>query len=478
MADRLSNGTLGKLSAGVQVPNYDRKDITPGIVHLGVGAFHRAHQAVAVDDSLNAGARDWGIVAVSLRSPDTRDALGPQDGLYTLAIREGDAHGEREHLRVIGAITDLRVGPEDPAGLVAIMADPSIRIVSLTITEKGYMRGANGQLDAGHADVQHDLAHIGKPKTALGFIIASIEARRARGIEPFTVLSCDNLPANGETLKRLLVAFARLRSDELGAYVSEHVACPSTMVDRIVPATTDADRQSVAEGLGAEDAWPVLGEPFLLWVIEDDFPLGRPDLKTEGVTFVEDVAPYELMKLRLLNGAHSTLAYTGLLLGHRTVAEAFARPELRKLVDGIWAEAKASLPDAGLDADGFARGLVGRFANTALNHKLEQIAMDGSQKLPQRLIMGALERLDAGGRIDHMAFALAAWITALRDHAKLGFKLADPRLDELRALAGQGAAPVLAALGYEDERLTQAAAAALSAIEAEGTGVALAKLVG
>ncbi|MGX8011367.1 mannitol dehydrogenase family protein [Mesorhizobium sp. ORM8.1] len=414
MNSRLSNATVAALPAGTELPRYDRPAIRPGIVHLGVGAFHRAHQAAYVDACLANGETDWGIIGVSLRSADTRDALAPQDGLYTLAIR--DSAGER--LQVVGSILSLLVAPEDPAAVLAALTDPGVRLVTLTITEKAYLRAADGTLDHAHPDIVHDLANPGSPKTAHGFLAEALARRRAAGTPPFTVLCCDNLPANGATLHRLLIEFARLRDARVGEtdlsrHIADDVAFPSSMVDRIVPATTDADRARVAATLGIEDAWPVMTEPFCQWVIEDRFPAGRPGWEKFGVTMVEDVRPFEDMKLRLLNGAHSGIAYLGLLSGHATVDRAFADPAIRQFVDWLWAEAIPTLPqDAGLDTSAYAAELTERFSNTALAHRTAQIANDGSQKLPQRIVASALARLEEGLLPEHLSLVVAAWIAA------------------------------------------------------------------
>jgi fructuronate reductase len=420
---RLCDDTAQALPASVAVPAYDRAAIAPGIVHLGVGAFHRAHQAAYVDDCLAAGETDWGIVGVSLRSADTRDALAPQDGLYTLAIRSS---GE-EQLRVIGSIGSMLVAPEDPSAVLAALTHPRTRIVTLTITEKAYLRAAGGGLDATHPDIAHDLANPHLPKTAHGFLTEALARRRAAGTPPFTVLCCDNLPANGATLHRLLTEFAGLRDASLNekgdARLAEHIASevafPSSMVDRIVPATTDADRARIAAALGVDDAWPVMTEPFRQWVIEDNFPAGRPAWERFGVTMVGDVGPFEDMKLRLLNGAHSGIAYLGLLSGHATVDRAFADPAIRQFVDALWAEAIPTLPeDAGLDTKTYTEELAERFSNTALAHRTAQIANDGSQKLPQRIIASALECLEAGTEFVHLTLVVAAWIAACAARGK------------------------------------------------------------
>ncbi|TPI13266.1 mannitol dehydrogenase family protein [Mesorhizobium sp. B4-1-3] len=403
----LSNLTIANVPAAI--PRYDRRAVTPGIVHLGVGAFHRAHQAAYVDACLADGESDWGIVGVSLRSPDTRDALEPQDGLYTLAIR--DSAGEQ--LQVIGSIQSLLVAPEDPGAVLAALTDPRTRIVTLTITEKAYLRAADGTLDSAHPDIVHDLANPGSPKTAHGFLAEALARRSIAGTPSFTVLCCDNLPANGATLHRLLIEFAKLRDADLARHVANEVAFPSSMVDRIVPATTDADRARIADELGLDDAWPVMTEPFRQWVIEDRFPAGRPAWEKFGVTMVEDVGPFEDMKLRLLNGAHSGIAYLGLLSGHATVDRAFADPAIRQFVDRLWAEAIPTLPqDAGLDPFPYTAELAQRFSNTALAHRTAQIANDGSQKLPQRIVASALARLETGLLPEHLSLVVAAWIAA------------------------------------------------------------------
>jgi fructuronate reductase len=408
MSKRLSDKTLKALPQSVAVPAYDRSSVTPGIVHLGVGAFHRAHQAAYVDECLAAGERDWGILGASLQSASTADALGPQNGLYTLAERGSDG----EKLRVIGSIERVLVAPQDPAKLLDALTDPRIRIVTLTITEKAYLRNAAGDLDAAHPGIVADLANPALPQTAHGFLVEALVRRRAAGTQPFTILSCDNLPSNGATLHRLLVQFAALRDAELAKHV-ESVSCPSSMVDRIVPATTDADCTRVSETLGVEDAWPVMTEPFRQWVIEDDFPWGRPGWEKFGVQMVRDVSPFEEMKLRLLNGAHSSIAYLGLLSGHDTVAKSFGDPAIRGFVRALWAEVAPTLPgDAGLDPEKYVRDLTDRFDNTALQHRTAQIANDGSQKLPQRIIGSALDRLAVSAGADHLMLAVAAWIRA------------------------------------------------------------------
>ncbi len=447
--NRLNDAALHQLPADVARPGYSRPTLRTGIVHLGMGAFHRAHQAVFTDDCLNAGETDWGIAAASLRSPDTRDALAPQDGLYALALRENAS----QSLRVIGAIRRTFVAPEDPGALLAAMADPAVRIVSLTVTEKGYTANiADGDLRLDDPGVQHDLAHPHRPQTALGFVAQALAMRRAAGIMPFTLLSCDNLPDNGHFLRNVLGQFATSRDADFGRYVIDEVACPSCMVDRIVPATTDADRDTIAARLGMRDAWPVVAEPFFQWVIEDRFPGGRPEWERAGVEFAPDVGPYEAMKLRLLNGAHSTIAAMGRISGHVTVAEAFGNPVIRQFITAYWAEVAPTIAP-GTDVAGYTTRLLTRFDNTALHHKTAQIAMDASLKVPQRIVAPLRELVAAGRPTQMLCFALVAWIRSCQgtDEAGALMSMPDPQLQAWSGLPGAGvpvADTVRAYLGF------------------------------
>ncbi len=448
---RLNAQTLALLPDAIERPRYDRTAISPGIVHLGIGAFHRAHQAVVIDDRIAAGEHSWGIVGASLRAADTRDALDLQDSLYTLAIR---ATSETQ-LRVIGSVKDVLVASEAPEALLKHLTDPAIRIVSLTITEKGYCRApASDTLAEDHPDIRHDLT-ADLPRSALGYLTAALARRRAAGTKPFTVMSCDNLPSNGATLKRLLVRFAELRGGDLAHWIQDEIACPSTMVDRIVPSTTDADRALVDAALGVHDAWPVMAEPFWQWVVEDHFPAGRPDFAAAGVELVRDVAPFELMKLRLLNGAHSTLAYLGYLAGCKTIAETIADPGFARLVTRLMDESQITLqPLPGFDLDAYKKSLHARFSNTALKHATWQIAMDGSQKLPQRLLAPARERLSRGLPLGAAAYGIAGWMRYVAgvDEVGAAIDVRDPMADRLRAAAASFAPAELAAslLGIAD----------------------------
>ena len=449
---RLSHATMTQLPPSVARPHYDLSSIRTGIVHLGLGAFHRAHEAVYTDAGLAADP-GWGILGVSPRSPDTRDALAPQDWLYTLVER--DASGTR--LRVIGALTGVLVASENPRELISRMAAPAVRIVSLTVTEKGYCRAAaSGDLDETNPAIRHDLANPDAPQSVHGMLLAAVRARRAAGVPPFAALSCDNLPANGATLGRVLMQFAALQDRELARWIDEKVAFPSCMVDRIVPATRPEDRAHVSAALGVKDAWPVITEPFTQWVIEDRFPAGRPRWEDAGATMVPDVHPWEQMKLRLLNGSHSNIAYLGQLAGWATVPEAIGEPLLAAHIRALMAEVipTLSLP-ASVDLSAYCDTLMQRFANPALQDRTARIAEDGSQKLPQRLLEPARVLLARGRPPVRIALGLAAWIRFCGGRADDGtaLPLIDPRADSLRALASGAPDPqkqVMAMLNLPD----------------------------
>ncbi len=406
--DVLCDATLDRLPPSVARPAYDRHSVAIGIVHLGLGAFHRAHMAAYVDACL-ADDQSWGICGVSLRSTSTREALAPQDGLYTLAV---DSEAGLE-ARVVGALKEVLVAPDDPERLSDRLANPETRLVSLTITEKGYGYDAeSGGLDVNHPDIAHDLGDPDFPRSAVGWIVHGLERRWHAGIPAFTVLSCDNLPENGALIRRLILAMAQRRSADLEAWLGESLACPSSMVDRIVPATTDAGRGRVSEALGLEDAWPVITEPFSQFVVEDRFALGRPAWEQGGVTMVDDVAPFEHMKLRMLNGSHSTLAYLGCLGGYETVADTMVDPAFKAMINAMMRDEIAptlTMP-AGIDLDAYREALIDRFANPALLHRTAQIAMDGSQKIPQRLLGIIRDRLAVCQPFKRLALGVAAWI--------------------------------------------------------------------
>jgi fructuronate reductase len=444
-ARRLSERTLARLPAAVGRPAYDRAALQTGIVHLGIGAFHRAHQAVYTEEALAAGspageALDWGILGVSLRSTATAEALAPQDGLYTLAVR--DTEGER--LRVIGAVKAVLTAPQALPTLLQRMAAPTTRILGLTVTEKGYhLAPSDYALDLAAPAVAADLARPEAPATIYGLIVEALRRRRADGLAPFTVLSSDNLPDNGAVLRRAVLAFARQRDRALEEWIADTTAFPCTMVDRITPATTDADRTAVERAIGLADAWPVVTEGFSQWVIEDNFPLGRPAWEAGGAVFSSDIAAWERMKLRMLNGAHSALAYRGQLKGHETVDAAIADPEIATLVEGLWRETAGTFA-APSDPQDYARALMRRFRNPALGHRTAQIAMDGSQKLPVRLLEPLRDLLAKGAPCRHLTAAVAAWMAyaerQVRDSGAAG--LDDPLAEAIASkILAAGSSP-------------------------------------
>ncbi|MDJ0684449.1 MAG: mannitol dehydrogenase family protein [Alphaproteobacteria bacterium] len=406
---RLKEALLTQLPDHVARPNFNRDAVDIGIVHLGVGAFHRAHLASYVDRCL-ADDPAWGICGVSLRSPATKHALAPQDGLYTLGVQSS----EGLQPRVIGALKQVIVAADEPDALAHRLANESTRIVSLTVTEKGYCYNpADRRLDTANPDIVHDLETAGSPRTAIGWLCHGLIARLDLGRAPYTILSCDNLPENGATLRQVLADFIELKRPDLSDWFANEVACPSTMVDRIVPATTEEDRALISKTIGADDAWPVMAEPFSQFVVEEHFPLGRPDWEKHGVTMTDDVGPYENMKLRMLNGGHSTLAYLGYLAGYETVAQVIADTDMRTFIHDMMAEEIAptlAMPD-GVDLDAYRDALLSRFSNTALKHRTWQIAMDGSQKLPQRLLNTIRDRLGAGQSFERLALGVAGWMT-------------------------------------------------------------------
>ncbi|MGH6921769.1 MAG: mannitol dehydrogenase family protein, partial [Geminicoccaceae bacterium] len=372
---------------------------------------------------------------VILRRPETRDGLAPQDGLYTVAERDGG--GAR--LQVIGCLRQLLVAPEDPGAVIERIASPATAIVSLTVTEKGYCHDpASGLLDWTHADIVHDLAEPERPRSAVGMLVAGL-ARRNRQTAP-TIMSCDNLPANGRTLRGLVIELAARRDAALARWIEAEVAFPCSMVDRIVPATTADDIAQIDAALTVHDAAPVVCEPFRQWVIEDHFAAPRPAWELAGAELVAEVAPYEEMKLRLLNGSHSAIAYLGCLAGFEHVFEVMAAPDFAAFVRRMMAEVAPTL-HVPSDLGAYQASLLARFANPALAHRTSQIAMDGSQKLPQRLLGTIRDRLCAGATIDHLCLAVAGWIryASGRDEQGRAIAVADPlarRFAAISAAAG------------------------------------------
>ncbi len=412
-----------------------------GIVHLGLGAFFRAFGCVYIADAMQASGGDWGIVGVSLRSPDTRDALRGQGWAYT-SVALG-ATGERA--RRITVLNDVLVAPENPAAVLAAMADPAVKIVTLTVTEKGYCHNpATGALNPDHPDIRHDLSHD-LPVSAPGYLVRALQMRRAAGIAPFTVLTCDNLPENGRLVRGVVLDLARRIDPALAEWIAGLGRFPCTMVDRITPATTAADIARVAELTGWPDAAPVMHEPFGQWVVEDDFVGGdRPDLAAAGVELVANVTTHENMKLRMLNGTHSALAYAGYLAGHQTIADTMADPAFAAFARALWSEIMPAVAaPVGVDLAAYADALCDRYINPAIRHRTWQIAMDGSQKLPQRFLGTLRDNLDAGRASPNLCLAVAAWMRYVggMDEAGQPIDVRDPLAARLRYVSDAAATP-------------------------------------
>lgn len=448
---RLSNATLANLPGHVLRPTYDRSKVTTSILHLGIGAFHRAHQAVYTDAVLASGDLNWGIAGAGVISAEMKNALAPQDGLYTMYARGADF----QQARVIGSITELFGGPEEADAVLKRMSDPAIRIVSITVTEKGYyLDPATGELNLNAEPIRKDLANPQHPTTILGLIVHGLDQRRKLEIPPFTVMSCDNLPSNGILARKAVIGFARECDAELAAWIEREVCFPCTMVDRITPATTDADRAEIAGLIGMEDVWPVVTEEFTQWVIEDTFSMGRPDWTIGGGIFSNEIECWENMKLRCLNGAHSTLAYLGQLFGRETVASAMGFGLITDVLDELWLEIREVLhAPQGVNTADYVESLKQRFRNPNLRHLTIQIASDGSQKLPQRLLAPLRERIAKGLPYPAIATTIAAWVHFIAKSAYAeNPSINDPMAQELirRArLSRQGDEIVMNLLGIE-----------------------------
>jgi fructuronate reductase len=438
-------------------PRLTRRGEAPevGIVHLGPGVFFRAFQAIYTDEAMAAAGGDWGICAVSLQSPTARDQLAPQGGVYTSVTLAP----EGPEYRVIGSIARVLVAPDDPEAVLAAMAAPEVRVVSLTITEKGYCHEpSTGRLRLDHPGIAADLANPSAPSTAIGFLVEALDRRRVAGSAPFTVLSCDNLPDNGHLVARVVADFARARDPALADWIVANVRFPATMVDRITPATTQDDIDRLAEAQGYRDEGCVMHEPFRQWVIEDDFTDGaRPRWELAGAQLVQSVAAFETMKLRCLNGTHSALAYLGYLAGHETIADAVADAPFAALCRHLWThEIVPMVPQPeGEDLAAYCDALLERYRNPAIRHRTWQIAMDGSQKLPQRLLGTVRDNLAAGRPVPGLALAVAGWMRYVGgiDEAGNRIDVRDPLAARLKVAsdrADDAAGKVAALLAIED----------------------------
>ncbi len=441
---KLNQANLPSLVGRVTIPGYDRNRLKPSIVHLGVGGFHRAHQAVYLDDLAVQGiTMDWGERGVGLLPGDRRmaEALIPQDYLYTVVERaaEGDT------ARVIGSIGGYLFAPDNPILVLAALADPTTRIVSLTITEGGYnVDSSTGLFMADKPAIQADLQHPGTPQTVFGYICEALDRRRRAGRQPFTVMSCDNLQGNGAVVKTAVISFARLRDDALAAWIESNVAFPNGMVDRITPQTTDADRQLVARTFGLEDAWPVMTEPFKQWVLEDTFCNGRPPFEQVGVQVVTDVHAYETMKLRLLNASHQAMGYLGYLAGYRYIHAVMGDQDFQTFIKRMMDEEVTALlpPVPGINLAEYKQTLLRRFSNPKIADQIERICTDGSDRMPKFLLPSLTEALSQGRPHRLLTLAVAGWLRYLRGLDEQGHEIviADSLAVELRARANAGRA--------------------------------------
>ncbi|MFD7155490.1 mannitol dehydrogenase family protein [Kribbella sp. NPDC059898] len=480
----LTSSTLDRIPAAVNVPTYDRSALRNGIVHLGVGHFHRSHQAMYVDQLLRQGtALDWGICGGGVRPGDrrVRDALAAQDYLYTLTVKEPD--GSRPS-RVIGSVNGYRYGAE----LIESLADPAIRIVSLTITEGGYGTDpVTGDFTGASTEIQADLRDRTPSRTVFGLVLQAMRLRRDRGAGGLTIMSCDNIEHNGSVAASAFLGFAEAADQGVARWMRANVAFPSSMVDRVTPGTVDADRAYVESAYGYRDRWPVTCEPFHQWVLEETFAAGRPPLEDAGVEVVGDVEPYELMKLRLANGTHQALCYFGCLLGHTYVHEAIADPDVRALLAAYLEEAVPTLrPIAGVDPRAYGRTVLERFGNAEMRDPLARICADTSDRIPKFVLPVVAAQLERGGPVRACAAVVASWARYAEgtDEAGHWIDVVDPRRDQLTAAAQRQASNPTAFI--EDEsvfgalanspRFASAYTEALELIRTKGTRTALREL--
>ncbi len=419
--DRLALATLRALPSRIGRPAFEPSALRIGIVHLGLGAFHRAHQAIYTDEAIASSGGDWGICGVSLRSAGVRDRLRAQDGLYTAIEKSAGGVGRR----IVGSVREALFLDDDRGAIMARLAAPSTSIVTLTVTEKGYCHDpSSGRLDLAHPDIVHDLGNRDAPRSVTGLLCAAFDARRRAHGMPLSIVCCDNLPHNGALLRAIAVEHAHALDPALAAWIAQAIAFPSTMVDRIVPGITERDIADNDVALGVHDAAPVVFEPFRQWVIEDRFAAARPQWEAGGAQLVGDVAPFELLKLRMLNGSHSAMAYLGYLAGYDYIHQVAGDPRFARLVDGLWDESGSTLSlAAGIDVAAYRRALWSRYGNSALPHRTWQIAMDGSQKLPPRILNPVRDRLRAGASIGHLAWAVAGWMRYVRGIDEKGVKI-------------------------------------------------------
>lgn len=488
---RLSDRTLDRLAPDVARPNYDRGSLTVGIVHVGVGGFHRAHMAMSLDSLMSLGlAADWAICGVGLLDGDRRmaDVFREQDNLYTLTVKHAD--GQRES-RVVGSIIEFLFAPGDPEAVIEKMAHPDVKIVSLTITEGGYnFDRVTGDFDATQPAVAADLVTGAMPSTVFGFVTEALRRRRDRGIPAFTVMSCDNIQGNGHMAARMFTAFANLKDPQLGLWIRDNVRFPNSMVDRITPVTSADDIAEAESRTGLRDEWPVVCEPFFQWVIEDDFPLGRPPFEKVDAQLVADVEPYELMKLRLLNASHQGLCYFGYLAGYRYAHEAVADPVivalLRRYMDD---EASPTLrPVPGIDLAKYKQTLIDRFSNAEVRDTLARLCAESSDRIPKWLLPVVRERLEVGGDVTASAAIVASWAryAEAEDESGQAITVVDPLRDQLVPIAQSQRKNLLAFIQnrslfgdlVDDPRFTAPYAEALASLHSIGSLKTLCALFG
>jgi len=438
MSVKLSLAALAELPPGIGAPNYKRSDLRGGMVHIGVGNFHRAHQAVYFDDLFGAGRdHDWAIIGAGVREADIamREKLAEQDWLTTVVEQEARA----TTVRVTGPMIDF-LEPFDVDAMLAMLVRPEIRIVSLTVTEGGYyISPATQRFDPAHPDIAADARNPNEPKTAFGLIAAGLKRRRAAGLAPFTVMSCDNIPGNGHVTENAVAGLAELSDPELGQWIRANVAFPNSMVDRITPATSDRERAILRDTYGIEDNWPVFCEEFRQWVVEDRFPAGRPALETVGVTFTADVAPYELMKIRILNGGHAAIAYPAGILDIHFVHEAMEDAQIAAFLSTLTRREIIPVvpPPPEVDLDAYRRKVAERFANPKIADTIARLCLDGSNRQPKFILPTARDRLAAGASVKGLALVSAMWCRYCCGESESGKIIPsnDPSWDRLQAAA-------------------------------------------
>jgi Mannitol-1-phosphate/altronate dehydrogenases len=435
---QLKQQNIKSLHPAVAVAAYERRQLSHAIVHIGVGGFHRAHLAFYQDQLLNAGNSNWAICGIGLRPEDTRmhDVLKQQDCLYTLMVKHPDGQLEP---RVIGSITDFILATTHPEKAIAKLADTSTKIVSLTITEGGYNFDQHGKFIENNPHIQWDIQNRQAPKTVFGLLTAALQVRKQNGQKPFTIMSCDNIQNNGDMCKRMLLSFAQLVDADLAAWIDREVAFPNSMVDRITPVTAPADIQKLKQQFDIEDDWPVTCEPFIQWVLEDHFTEGRPPWEQAGVQFVKHIAPYEKMKLRMLNGGHILLSVIGLLYGYRTVDQVLADPDISLLLKRFMITEVMPILDhvEGIDLNAYQKSLIERFSNVNIKDQLTRVASESTAKMPKFLIPTVRDQLSRGGHADKAIFGLAAWCVLFEKAEQPGYEgvLIDEQLAAMKERA-------------------------------------------